>query len=67
MRTVLLVLLTTILFTSLVNGVVLKLALIIVKVTGQITLTRVMCWRLYILATLIVIGLLWLFVRIGGR
>lgn len=67
MRTVLLVLLTTILFTSLVSGVVLNLALIIVKVTGTITLTRVMGWSLYILATLIVIGLLWLFVRIGGR
>lgn len=67
MKTALLLLLAITLLNSLIHGVVLQLILIIIKVTGHIALTRQTCWGLYILATLIVFGLLWLFVKIGGH
>ena len=67
MRVILLLLITTLLFVMLVSGVVLNLMLVIIKITGSIALTPSMVWSLYAIATLIVIGLLWLFVKIGGK
>lgn len=66
MRLVLFLFLTTILIVMMVSGVVLNLAIIIIKVTGSIALTQGMCWALYGAATVIVVLLLWLFVKLGG-
>lgn len=67
MRVVLLLFLTVTLLLMMVSGVVLNFMLIIIKTTGSIALTQEMCWALYALATLIVFGLLWLFIKIGGK
>ena len=67
MRAILLLLITTVLFTCLVSGVVLNLMIVIVKVYGSIGVTWQLLVALYAVATLIVVGLLWLFVQLGAR
>lgn len=67
MRGILLLLLVTTLLVLLVSGVVLNLGIVIIKLTGSIALTQEVVWLLYGAATLIVIGLLWLLVTLGGR
>ena len=66
MRLILLLLLASALFVLLQSGVVLNLMIIIIKVHGSIAVTEEMLFWLYALAALIVVGLLWLFVRIGA-
>lgn len=67
MRGILLLFLVTLLLVLLVSGVVLNLGIVITKLTGPIALTQEVVWLLYGVATLIVIGLLWLLVTLGGR
>ena len=66
MRLILLLLLASALFVLLQSGVVLNLMIIIIKVHGSIAVTEEMLFWLYALAVLIVVGLLWLFVKIGA-
>ena len=66
MRTILLLFLVALLLILLVSGVALNLAIVIIKLTGSIALTREVVWSLYGVSTLIVIGLLWLLVTFGG-
>lgn len=66
MRLILLLLLTSALFVLLQSGVVLNLMIVIIKVHGSIAVTEKMLFWLYALAVVIVVGLLWLFVKIGA-
>ena len=66
MRAILLLLLTTVLFVLLVSGTVFSLLIVLIKVYGSIAITWQLLVASYALATLIVIGLLWLFVKIGA-
>lgn len=67
MRLLLLLLLASTLFIMLQSGVVLNLMIIIIKVQGSIALTKELLFWLYALAAFIAFGLLWLFIKIGGR
>ena len=67
MRIVLLLLIASALFVLLQSGVVLNLMIVIIKVHGSIAVTEEMLFWLYLMAAFIVIGLLWLFVKIGGQ
>ena len=67
MRAILLLLVTTVLLVCLVSGVALNLMIVIVKVQGSIGVTWQLLVALYAAATLIVVGLLWLFVQLGAR
>ena len=67
MRIVLLLLIASALFVLLQSGVVLNLMIVIIKVYGSIAVTKEMLFWLYLTAALIVIGLLWLFIKIGGQ
>ena len=66
MRLILLLLVASALFVLLQSGIVLNLMIIIIKVHGSIAVTEEMLFWLYALAALIVVGLLWLFVKIGA-
>ena len=66
MRAILLLFLVMLLLLLLVSGVVLNLAIVIIKLTGSIALSQEVVWALYGVSTLIVIGLLWLLVTFGG-
>lgn len=67
MRTLILLLLATILMLCLVSGVVLNMLIIIVNISGSVALTwQIMC-MLYAAAAIVVVGLLWLFVKIGAK
>ena len=66
MRLILLLLLASALFVLLCSGTVLNLMIIVIKVHGSIAVTEEMLFWLYALAALIVVGLLWLFVKIGA-
>ena len=65
MRLILLLLLASALFVLLQSGVVLNLMIVIIKVHGSIAVTEEMLFWLYALAAVIVVGFLWLFVKIG--
>ena len=67
MRAILVLLVATVLLVCLVSGVVLNLLIVIVKVYGSIAITWQLLVALYALATLVAVGLLWLFVRLGAR
>lgn len=66
MKLILLLLLALALFVLLCSGTVLNLMIIIIKVHGSIAITEEMLFWLYALSVLIVVGLLWLFVKIGA-
>lgn len=66
MRIVLLLLLASVLFVLLQSGVVLNLLIIIIKTHGSIAVTEEMLFWLYVLAAFIVVGFLWLFIKIGA-
>ena len=67
MKAILLLLVATALLVCLVSGVVLNLLIVIIKVYGSIAITWQLLVALYAAATLIAVGLLWLFVRLGAR
>ena len=67
MRTIVLLLLAALLFVLMTSGVVLNLLLVFYKLTGSIDLVCSKLWLLYITGGLVVIGLLRLFVSIGGK
>ena len=66
MRLILLLLLVSTLFVLLQSGVVLNLMIIVIKTHGSIAVTEEMLFSLYALAAFIVVGLLWLFIKIGA-
>ena len=67
MRAILLLLVATVLLVCLVSGVVLNLLIVIIKVYESIAITWQLLVALYTLATLVAVGLLWLFVRLGAK
>ena len=66
MRLILLLLLASILFVLLCSGVAVNLVVVLFQVCGVLTITKEMLFQLYALSALIVVGLLWLFVKIGA-
>ena len=66
MRVILVLALATTLFVLMCTGTVVNLLIIIGKVYGSVSITKQMLFWLYALAALIVIGLMWLLVKIGA-
>ena len=66
MRTFVLLLLALVLFVCIVSGIVLNLLIVLVTLSNTVALTSKLLCFLYFSATVIAVGLLYLFVRIGG-
>lgn len=67
MESIIYLLLLILIFVMVVNGIVLSLGVLVVEVTGSITLTQKVVWSLYAVAFTATVVLIWLCSRLGGR
>ena len=67
MKVLIVLLLAMLLFVLLVRGTALSLVILLTEYTGTLAYATKISWVTYFTATLIDIGLLWLFVKMGSR
>lgn len=67
MKKILTLLIAALLFYCLVSGVVMNIIMITTSINHSLALTSQLMWALYLTAVAVVVGLLWLFIRVGSH